>query len=70
MSEFSKDQTAVIELIKELAADVGLSVSVKLKTVRKIAAKYRNPENPEQTWTGRGKTPVWARGVDLDNCLI
>lgn len=22
-------------------------------------AKYRNPANPEQTWTGRGKKPGW-----------
>ena len=22
-------------------------------------AKYRNPENPEQTWTGRGRKPAW-----------
>ena len=21
--------------------------------------KYRNPENPEQTWTGRGRKPLW-----------
>ena len=23
--------------------------------------KYRNPANPEQTWTGRGKKPGWLR---------
>ncbi|HRZ07519.1 MAG TPA: H-NS histone family protein [Candidatus Competibacteraceae bacterium] len=22
--------------------------------------KYRNPENPEQTWSGRGKRPAWV----------
>lgn len=26
---------------------------------RKVAPKYRNPENAEQTWTGRGKQPLW-----------
>ena len=25
----------------------------------KVAAKYRNPSNPEQTWSGRGKRPRW-----------
>ena len=25
-----------------------------------VAPKYRNPANPEQTWAGRGKPPVWA----------
>lgn len=24
-----------------------------------VAVKYRHPENPELTWTGRGKTPKW-----------
>ncbi|MGN6092981.1 H-NS histone family protein [Luteibacter jiangsuensis] len=24
-----------------------------------LAAKYRNPANPEQTWSGRGKRPNW-----------
>ncbi|NID15523.1 H-NS family nucleoid-associated regulatory protein [Luteibacter yeojuensis] len=24
-----------------------------------VAAKYRNPANPEQTWSGRGKRPNW-----------
>ena len=30
-------------------------------TVSKSAgiAKYRNPENPEQTWTGKGRRPAW-----------
>lgn len=23
--------------------------------------KYRNPANPEQTWTGRGKKPGWLK---------
>jgi DNA-binding protein H-NS len=24
-----------------------------------VAPKYRNPANPEQTWSGRGKRPHW-----------
>jgi DNA-binding protein H-NS len=26
---------------------------------RPVPAKYRNPENPQQTWSGRGKRPRW-----------
>lgn len=26
---------------------------------RKVAPKYRNPIDPSQTWTGRGKRPRW-----------
>jgi len=25
----------------------------------KVAPKYRNPENPEETWAGRGLKPRW-----------
>lgn len=27
---------------------------------RKIPPKYRNPKDKEQTWTGRGRMPLWA----------
>jgi len=26
----------------------------------KVAPKFRNPDNPEQTWTGRGRAPKWV----------
>ena len=38
---------------------------------RKRPAKYRNPQNPEQTWSGIGRTPKWVqaildeRGIDM-----
>lgn len=28
---------------------------------KKVAPKYRNPANPEQAWTGRGRTPLWVQ---------
>lgn len=38
-------------------------------------AKYRNPENEEMTWTGRGRKPTWiidalSSGKSLDDLLI
>ncbi|WNL48538.1 H-NS histone family protein (plasmid) [Dyella sp. BiH032] len=40
-----------------------------------VAQKYRNPANPKETWTGRGKQPAWYRdaldrGVTEDDMLI
>jgi DNA-binding protein H-NS len=37
--------------------------------------KYQNPNNPAQTWAGRGKTPLWvtrmlAGGKRLEDLLI
>jgi DNA-binding protein H-NS len=41
---------------------------------KKVAPKYRNPANPEQTWTGRGVSPVWVQALKtagtLDSALI
>lgn len=41
-----------------------------------VGPKYRNPENPTQTWSGRGKRPQWfndalkKRGVTAESLLI
>lgn len=41
-----------------------------------VAPKYRNPQNPSQTWSGRGKRPLWfvdalkRRGVTAEDLLI
>ena len=45
------------------------------KALGKVAAKYRNPANPGETWTGRGKQPRWlaahtAAGRKLEDFLI
>jgi len=29
----------------------------------KVEAKFRNPDNPSDTWSGRGKTPRWLAGL-------
>lgn len=51
--------------IKALAAQAGLSLEdiLRIKPKQKTPVKYRNPENPEQTWTGRGKRPDWLRNA-------
>ncbi|MBK8191490.1 MAG: H-NS histone family protein [Vampirovibrionales bacterium] len=35
-----------------------------------LPPKYRNPSDPTQTWTGRGKAPAWMAGLDRESCLI
>jgi DNA-binding protein H-NS len=41
---------------------------------KKVAPKYSNPANPEQTWTGRGVSPTWVQALKaagtLDTALI
>lgn len=41
----------------------------------KVAPKYRNPENPSETWAGRGLKPRWLAaalksGKKLDDFVI
>lgn len=31
----------------------------KSRTAGKVPPKYRNPANPQETWTGRGRAPRW-----------
>ncbi len=35
----------------------------KKKTRAPAAPKYRNPEDAEQTWSGRGRRPLWVRAA-------
>jgi DNA-binding protein H-NS len=52
------------------------SKGIKAGKRSSVAPKYRNPANPEQTWSGRGKRPLWLsgalkkRGVVVENFLI
>lgn len=48
-------------------------VPTKVKT--KVAAKYRNPADASQVWTGRGRQPLWvaaalSAGQSMDSLLI
>ncbi|MDB5813160.1 MAG: transcriptional regulator [Rhodocyclales bacterium] len=41
----------------------------------KVAPKYRNPADASQTWTGRGRQPLWvsgyvASGKSINDLLI
>lgn len=45
------------------------------KTKTKTEAKYADPNNPSNTWSGRGKRPQWfhnaiAHGVEANQMLI
>jgi DNA-binding protein H-NS len=41
----------------------------------KVHPKYQNPEEPSETWSGRGKQPRWVgallgKGMRVDDLLI
>ncbi|XID74794.1 H-NS family nucleoid-associated regulatory protein [Alkanindiges sp. WGS2144] len=84
--EAKKEQEldAAYDKIKQIAAEAGVSLeeliargskSGKAGTRKPVAPRYRNPENHNETWTGRGKQPRWlvakiADGARLESFLI
>lgn len=67
------ERKEIIAKIHELAASIGVTVTVggEKSSVargssikgRKVAAKYKNPQNPSETWTGRGVKPRWLKAL-------
>ena len=59
----------VIAQIKELAATIDVTVDIHesdKKSARKgvkVPVKYRHPEDPDKTWTGRGVMPTWLQAL-------
>ena len=58
----------VFAQIRQLAASVGVTVEIQdadkpagSRRGGKVAPKYRNPDNFEETWTGRGMKPRWLQ---------
>lgn len=55
---------------------VGAGGAAKAKAAgSKNPPKYRNPANPDQTWSGRGRRPAWiadaeAAGKSLEDMAI
>ena len=66
----SSKRREVIAQIKELAASIGCTVEINegdrpasTRRGSKVAPKYRNPHNHDQTWTGRGMKPRWLQAL-------
>ncbi len=75
-----RERKAALEAAEKAAAEHGFSLSdlaglKKGQSKPKNPPKYRNPEDPEQTWSGRGRKPAWvniaeAKGADLESYAI
>jgi DNA-binding protein H-NS len=59
----SAERTALRQQMMDLAGEHGLSLDEVLGKGRRgkgtVAIKYRDPQNPGNTWTGRGRMPPW-----------
>jgi DNA-binding protein H-NS len=67
--------------IQEIAASAGISLRdlIEIKSFKKtsgpVAAKYRDPANADNVWSGRGRQPRWlsayvAEGKNIADFLI
>ncbi len=58
----ASERAALKQRLADMAKAQGFSLDEVLGKGRKRGAvpiKYRDPKNPENTWTGRGRTPRW-----------
>jgi len=78
-----RERTELKQKIAQMAENSGFSVGELFGATRVAGrggkssgvAKYRNPDNPSETWTGRGRKPNWlvarlAKGANVDDFEI
>ena len=64
----SQDRSEALEQIHAIARSVGLPLKellgaapVRSGRTGPVAARYRNPADASQQWTGRGRQPKWVK---------
>ncbi|MBY6091740.1 H-NS histone family protein [Pseudooceanicola sp. 502str34] len=74
-----RERKKAIAAIEAKAQEMGFSLSEltggAVKSRKVNPPKYRNPADPTQTWSGRGRQPGWVKDViaaegNLEGCLI
>lgn len=64
-----RERLAALTELEALAHEKGFTLSelaplaAKRKAKSGLPPKYFNPENPSQTWSGRGRRPKWLEAA-------
>ena len=62
-SVHDRSRSALRQKLESIAAEAGYKISDLFSgrggKGRKVAAKYANPDDASETWTGRGRRPRW-----------
>src|SRR5262245_2109503 len=58
-SERNELRQRIIAMVKEHGFEISDLFSNGRNGKGSLAVKYRDPHNPENTWTGRGRMPRW-----------
>lgn len=75
------ERDRVLQQMRELAGSLGMTLEEVVRGEKggrsggSVPPKYRHPENPGLTWTGRGKRPSWvndwlASGKSLEEAAV
>ncbi|MHC0054784.1 H-NS histone family protein [Actibacterium sp. D379-3] len=78
-----EEKKKALEAVKQAAKTHGFTLAELIPLVdgdkparkAKQPAKYRNPDNPNQTWSGHGRPPGWMKaaletGISLSDLAI
>ncbi|WP_120631523.1 H-NS family nucleoid-associated regulatory protein [Ruegeria sp. EL01] len=76
----TRDRKAALDAARAVALEKGFTLEELMGGAAKprkapAAAKYRHPENPSLTWSGRGRQPAWFKeavlgGANPDDLVI
>lgn len=73
--KISRDLNMSLEELIAAGREKGARTKSKSVSRKPVEARYRNPQNTSETWTGRGKAPRWlaakiAKGAKKEDFLI
>lgn len=64
----ARQRAEALSAIEATAKEMGFSLSDLVSAASKKKAvsppKYQHPENPDVTWTGRGRQPAWIKEAE------
>jgi DNA-binding protein H-NS len=66
-SERAALRQKMADMAKEHGFDIRELMDGRKKAKGTVAVKYRDPKNPENTWTGRGRMPRWMAAATKGN---
>jgi len=78
MDALDKEKCVAAQKIKEVANDLGFMIEDLLPQLlqrKELPIRYRHPEDPELTWCGKGRRPLWMidameKGLTLKNLSV
>jgi len=69
-----RERKAALDAAERVVAEHGFTLSELTEMVGRTAksskpkspAKFRNPADPEMTWSGRGRKPAWIKDAETE----